>query len=375
MSAETSAWAKEQTCGDRTVKAVLREIANWARPDGVVEFLHVKRIAGVIEVSTRTVQRAIAQLEEPTLECPGRLGLIRRVERFRDDGGQGACGFILLGYQPPIGITPRDKMSPPHDTGVTLPRDKMSGDGVTPTSPLKRDKILPPSEPKGSEAPTDDLKDQDQGEKGGQRLPSPPSPSDKPHRLPDDWALPALSDLGDKSGALAQLWPSGAYEAVAEQFRLHWLAAAGPTARKHNWDAAWAKWVITEHDKIMRAAKAGTNFAPAAPAKTALDRAAQAPVAAKATEDDRSAIMHNLLERDLGERTYAKWIKAAAITFDEEGAILIFATDFQRSYVETNLGQRIAVALARVAKPSEPQILRYSTESIVCRSQQEAQAA
>ena len=85
--------------------------------------------------------------------------------------------------------------------------------------------------------------------------------------------------------------------------------------------------------------------------------------------------MHNLLERDLGQRTYAKWIKPAAITFDEEGAVLVFATDFQRSYVETNLGQRIAIALARVAKPGEQQILRYSVESVVCRSKQEARAA
>jgi hypothetical protein len=167
-------------------------------------------------------------------------------------------------------------------------------------------------------------------------------------------------------------WPAGAYEAVAEQFRMHWEAAAGPTARKKKWGSAWTKWLITEHDRIMRAAKAGTSFASAAPPKPAAAAREQAPVAAKAAEDDRSAIMHNLLERDLGERTYSKWIKPAAITFDDEGAVVTFGTEFQRSYAETNLGQRMAVALARVAKAGEPRGLRFTVEQ---KTHQEARAA
>jgi len=63
MSSETIAWAKEQTCGNPVTKAVLLEIANWARPNGVCEYLSVRRIAEVVEVSVRTVQRHIALLE------------------------------------------------------------------------------------------------------------------------------------------------------------------------------------------------------------------------------------------------------------------------------------------------------------------------
>lgn len=155
MSVETSAWAKEQFCGDRTVKAVLREIANWANPAGVVEFLSIRRIAEVVEVDPRTVKRAIARLSEPTLEHPDRLGLLRRVERFREDGGQGASGFVLLGYQPPFdarscgdGAPPRDILSPPGDASDTPGVTPVSREGVTPVSPLKRDKkIITPQSP------------------------------------------------------------------------------------------------------------------------------------------------------------------------------------------------------------------------------------
>lgn len=375
MSAETSAWAKEQTCGDRTVKAVLREIANWARPDGVVQFLQIKRIAAVVEVSPRTVQRAIAQLEEPTLEHPGRLGLIRRVDQFREDGGQSACGFVLLGYQPPIGAAPGDNLSPPHDMVSPPPHDKMSPDPVTPVSPLKRDKILPPSEPNGSEAPTAGNGDPEDGEQAvAPARPEPAPKAAKAHPLPEDWTPPPLNELGEVSRGLVLQWPSGAYETVAEQFRMHWAAASGPTSRKKNWAAAWAKWLITEHDRVMRAARAGTSFASSAAPKTLAPIPEQAPVAAKAAEDERSAIMHNLLARDLGERTYSKWIKPAAITFDDEGAVVTFGSDFQRSYAETNLGPRIAVALARASKGGEPQALRFITDP-TARPQQEARAA
>ncbi|SKB27027.1 hypothetical protein [Sphingopyxis flava] len=364
MSSETSAWAKEQVCGDRTVKAVLREIANWARPDGLVEFLSVKRIAAVIEVSPRTVQRCIAQLEEPTLEHPGRLGLLRRVERFREDGGQSACGFVLLGYQPPMGVVPRDNLSPPPDTMSPPPPDKMSGDPVTPVSPLKRDKILPPSEPNGSEAPT--AKNDDSGELDGA------APRPKAHPLPEDWTAPPLRELGDVSRGLVMQWPSGAYETVAEQFRMHWAAASGRTSRKTNWAAAWAKWLITEHDRVMRAARAGTSFSSSAPATPLGPPPEQAPVAAKAAEDDRSAIVHNLLERALGSRTYARWIKPAAITFDDGGAVLTFSSDFQKSYAETNLGPAIAVALARSATPGEPSGIKFIVETPASPANQEA---
>lgn len=367
MSAETSAWAKEQTCGDRTVKAVLREIANWARPDGVVQFLQIKRIAEVVEVSVRTVQRAIAQLEEPTLEHPGRLGLLRRVDRFREDGGQSACGFILLGYQPPMRVAPGDKLSPPHDMVSPPPGDNLSGEPVSPVSPLKRDKILPPSDPNGSDSPQgheqggEEQEDREEQAAAGDEAADAKADRNRGTRLPKTWTPPPLDELPPQAQALARQWPPGAYETEAEAFVNYWSELIGRGARKRDWVATWANRIVAITAKVLRDAKAGVSFA--VPSKPSVAPMPELPVAAKAAEDDRSAIVHNLLERDLGARTYAKWIKNAAITFDDEGAVIVFRTDFQRSYAETNLSQAILVALARSAKAGEPRALRFVVEA------------
>jgi hypothetical protein len=131
MSSETIAWAKEQVCGNPVTKAVLMEIANWARPNGVCEYLSIRRIAEVVEVSVRTVQRHIALLESPDLTRGG-LGLIRRIERYREDGGRAANCFELVGYQPPLSliVRPRGNPTPPHDK-LSPPPDKLTGAPLT----------------------------------------------------------------------------------------------------------------------------------------------------------------------------------------------------------------------------------------------------
>jgi hypothetical protein len=169
MSSETIAWAKEQACGNPVTKAVLMEIANWARPNGVCEYLSVKRIAEVVEVSVRTVQRHIALLESPDLTRGG-LGLIRRIERHREDGGRAANCFELVGYQPPLslGARPRENPTPPHDR-LSPPPDKLTGAPMTnchhPHDTRVRGEnininIIPPSSPYGDETPTPDFPDE-----------------------------------------------------------------------------------------------------------------------------------------------------------------------------------------------------------------------
>ncbi|MED5543917.1 MAG: helix-turn-helix domain-containing protein [Pseudomonadota bacterium] len=108
MSKETLAWAKQQRCGSATAKAVLLELANWARANGICEYRRVKDIARVIEVSERSVQRALHKLEAGPDE--GGLALIRRMRRRGKDGGQLANCFELVGY------VPGDTMSLPPDT-------------------------------------------------------------------------------------------------------------------------------------------------------------------------------------------------------------------------------------------------------------------
>jgi hypothetical protein len=167
MSSETIAWAKEQACGNPVTKAVLMEIANWARPNGVCEYLSVKRIAEVVEVSMRTVQRHIALLESPDATRGG-LGLIRRIERYRENGGQDANCFELVGYQPPLslGARPCGNLTPPHDN-LSPPPDKLTGAPLTnchrpPDTRVRGKNIninIPPSSPYGDETPTPDFPD------------------------------------------------------------------------------------------------------------------------------------------------------------------------------------------------------------------------
>ncbi|MCP5385962.1 MAG: hypothetical protein H6916_03990 [Novosphingobium sp.] len=381
MSAETSAWAKEQQCGDRTVKAVLCEIANWASPDGVVKFLHIKRIAEVVEVTPRTVKRCLARLEEPTLEHPDRLGLIRRVMRFRDDGGQSASGFELIGYQPPFARPPGDILSPPHDASVTPPGDKMSREGVTPVSPLNRDKnTIPPLSADADKTPAADFDDRDQGKDqagAGQAAPAKreqPDPGKRQARgtrLPEDWSPPPIADLPPLPRKLVEQWPAGAYEAVCETFRLHWHSETRAIGCKRDWTAALGKWLISDHAKIMRDAKAGVSFAhlalarPAAGAKAAQPRR---PVAAKAREDERSAAMHAALRRDMGDQLYQTWIEGTAMIHDAPGVIVIVASEFQRSWIEDRFQQKVQAA-ARAVMGSGVRWVRFQVEQ-----QQEGQA-
>ena len=338
MSAETSAWAKEQQCGDRTVKAVLREIANWARPDGVVDFLHIARIAEVVEVSPRTVKRCIAKLEEPTIEHPDRLGLIRRVARFRDDGGQSASGFELIGFQPPFDLPPGDKMSPPPVASVTPPGDKMSREGVSPVSPLKRDKYFSPPPPKGGVSPLRE----NSGDQGEDQADIDPFAQ---------WTAPTIDRLGPKTAALVRQWPPGAWEAVCETFRLHWQAEGGAKGRKRlASEAALEAWAIRDHAKIMRDAKAGVSFVQlAAQVSSGLRGGAPnrsrpgpvEPVAAQAREDDRSQAVRRELRRTLGGVIYDQWFAAVALIGDRQGLVVIAPSEFQRAWIEDRFSPKI----------------------------------
>lgn len=375
MSAETSAWAKEQQCGDRTVKAVLCEIANWASPDGVVKFLHIKRIAEVIEVTPRTVKRCLSRLEEPTLECPDRLGLIRRVARFRDDGGQSASGFELIGYQPPFAArTPGDKMSPPRDTHVTPPGDNLSREGVTPVSPLNRDKnTLPPLSANADKTPAADFDDQGEGSEPASGAPAEPAKAERGMfeqgrrqargtRLPDDWAPPPIADLPPLARKLVEQWPSGAYEAVCETFRLHWHSETRAVGCKRDWAAALGKWLISDHSKIMRDAKAGISFAHLAPARqVAGAKPAPRAVAAKAREDERSAALHAALRQELGQQLYQTWIEGTALIHDAPGVLVIVPSEFQRAWIEDRFQQQVQAA-ARAVMGSGVRWVRFQVE-------------
>ena len=379
MSSEATAWAKEQRCGDPVTKAILGEIANWTKPTGVCEFLSIRRLAEVVEVSERTVQRHIRRLESED-RAAGGLALIRRIVRHREDGGQGANSFELVGFTPPEGAraggrkAPRQSVTPPCQID-TAPRqcDGEPGDnGVTRLG----DKTIPPSPSDDGDTPAADFDDDSQGEAAA----DPPIPPAKalPHRLPDDWAPPPVAELPPSAGALVRQWPSGAYEAVSETFRLHWIAETRAIGRKSNWLAALGKWLISDHPKVMRDARAGVSFAALAPvaAQTGAAHAARPATPAKARENDASGKVHAALRRSEGDAMWRQWLEPCALLManneDQHGNPMITLTviagsDFQAAHVESRFLPAIERAVKGVAGGLLP-CVRFAVERAAAQS-------
>lgn len=316
MSIETIGWAKRQTCGCPFAKAVLGELANWSRADGICEFRKVSDIAQVIEVSERTVQRALKRLEDRRED--GGLGLIRRVTRVRKDGGQSANCFQLVGY-----IYPGDCPSPPG-----CPVDGGGGDyPVTPYMDLESNLIKTPH--------------------------SPPSRRKARAAIPPDWQAPALAELPATAQTLASQWPQGAYAAEAEAFHQHWL---GTGQRGADWSALWAARVQERHAAVMRAVQAGVRFPMSAGAASVRVKAPAAPnpppppVAAQAREDDRSARLRTMLREKVAESIWDRYLAPAALLFDAPGLKVYVPTAAGRDWLETNFTDKL-LATAKAIEP------------------------
>ncbi|NJM51064.1 MAG: hypothetical protein HC843_09470 [Sphingomonadales bacterium] len=111
-----------------------------------------------------------------------------------------------------------------------------------------------------------------------------------------------------------------------------------------------SKWIIGDHAKIMRDAKAGVSFASLAPAAApASPPPPLPPVQAKARECDLSARVHDALRRRLGVSIYDHWLKDAALIYDEPGLTVIVASEFQRSWIEDRYGQLIGYVAREAA--------------------------
>ena len=331
MSVETMGWAKLQVCGCPYAKAVLIELANWARADGICEFRRVNDIATVVEISERSVQRALRLLETP--KADGGRGLIRRVARSRRDGGQQANCFELVGY-----IYPGDQQSPPSRNAESnrgrpsppgdrpsppgCPMDGGGGDHlVTPYRELESNLIDSPQSPPRSDVPR------------------------KP--IADDWLAPTIDQLPSTAWELAEQWPHGAYEAEAEAFHQHWL---GRGDRRANWDALWSARIPLLHSSVMRAGKAGVLFCANLPTAGQESRALQdhSPVKALSLETGRSLQLRQTLQAAVSEGDWTNYLSLAAYQFCGPRLRVIVRSDFMRNWVEANFGKVILTAAQRL---------------------------
>jgi hypothetical protein len=75
--------------------------------------------------------------------------------------------------------------------------------------------------------------------------------SPRGQRLPDDWEPRTFGSetiAGQIVAARGHAWAVRALES----FRNHWRSANGPNARKRDWQAAWANWVIEQDNRDGR---------------------------------------------------------------------------------------------------------------------------
>jgi hypothetical protein len=309
MSIETIAWAKKQRCGCPFAKAVLLELANWARPDGVCQFRRVRDIAYVVELSERTIQRVLHRLEDDSpadavTQKKAGLNLIRRVESYRADGGQQANSFVLVGY-----FRQGDRQSPPADK-VSLglcPSDRGGGDTVvTPEIEIESKKNDSPNAPK----PARRVRQQ----------------------IASDWAAPPIEKLPSIARALASQWPIGAYEAEADAFFQHSL---GTGQRNADWNALWVSKVQTQHGAMMRAAKAGVRYPSREATIAPRIKKPPLPVNARSQEDARSTRLRELLRTRVDQQLWYSLFEPAAFVFDVPGLKVVVSNSVAQEELET----------------------------------------
>lgn len=346
MSWETEQWARKQRVGDPVRKAVLVAIANEADTSGRNAWPSIRFLAEDIEVSERTVQRRLQELED--------MGFLRRETRWRPDGSQSSNSFDLIGYEPPEHYQDRPRRKKRRSAGgdnLTPPPDNVTGEGdasvtgggdtadtpktspLLPLPPTVGDKS-PPVPPKGPAAP------ESNGKKGG--------------RLPDDWQPPAIEELPLTLQAVVRPWPPGAYEFVAARFVAHFLSATGVRATKRDWLQAFRNWLPVDAKLVMQLKRDGVDFLTET-TRAAEDRApgadspAMLAVLAMQDEEEPPARMIRAALRDeCGVRTYDGWLRPTAILITDNEITVITVSAFMRDWLAEHYSERIGALAKRV---------------------------
>lgn len=357
MSWATQNWAMRQKPDHPSDKFVLIGMASLADANHcaypsigwLVEFTGYDRKT-VIDALQRLAGGLIPLIAD-TGERKGRTKQVR-VYRLAVD----VAGSAATGNDPETGTVPKPEPYPNRNSSGFSAKQSRKRD----TEPLLEP--IPPCSPDGEQTPKGvaaPISDDDDG-KGEKAAPAGRSgqAARQGTRLPDDWTAPPVADLPPMARKSVAQWPAGAYEAVAATFACHWQGESGPRAVKRDWTAALGKWLLADHARIMRDARAGVSFAHLAPADVAAGgaRALPRPVAAKAREDKRSAAIHAALGRELGARLHDQWLAPAAVIVDPQpssqggrvSVTVIVASAFHRGWLEERFDRQIRAAVATV---------------------------
>lgn len=353
MSWETQAWAARQRPGSAAAKLVLLGLASCADANHRA-WPSIQWLCDFSDLNRKTVIQALQRLEDgmfPLIEDTGeRRGQTSQIKVYQlaVPASTDALASDRAALTAPETV-PKPERFQKRNSSVSGGKESRKRD----TEPVK-EPFIPPAPAEAGACPRAQQV-ADVGEAAG------PAPADRRgSRLPDDWSPPPVALLPPMARKLVAQWPPGAYSAVCETFRLHWQSETGVRARKRNWSAALAKWLMTDHPRVMRAAKSGVSFAsPPSQSQTQVSASPPVPVAAKAREDGRSHAIHGALRRSLGV-IYDTWIAPCAILCDDSWVTIVTGSEFQSGWIADRFEARIKAA-ARAAGIATPWI-RYRAE-------------
>lgn len=251
MSYAAERWARSQTVGNSTAKAVLRELAFYHNGQTGLCCPSVSKIARVLEVKKAdTITAAIKRLEEG--------GFISR-EFIRDP----ETGQILRTEYALIGFVASEWVSSKNQD--TSPEDQDTSPENRGTVPQKRGRGSPQKGGEGSPENQDVTgnrnREIEQGSRTGNSLPAQaPWETDhltndgkkveKPKRqATDKGSRLSITELPDDWKAFAeQEAPDLDPQRLFENFKDYWTGLSGAKAIKKDWTATWRNFVRSFHN-------------------------------------------------------------------------------------------------------------------------------
>lgn len=258
MSYAAERWARSQTVGNSTAKAVLRELAFYHNGQTGLCCPSVSKIARVLEVKKAdTITAAIKRLEEG--------GFISR-EFIRDpETGQILrTEYALIGFVASEWVSSKNQDASPEDQDAS-PEDRGTSPENRGTVPQKRGRGSPEKRGEGSPENQDVTgnrnREIEQGNRTGNSLPAQaPWETDlfdntvkkveKPKRqATDKGSRLSITELPDDWKAFAeQEEPDLDPQRLFENFHDYWNGLSGAKAIKKDWTATWRNFVRSFHN-------------------------------------------------------------------------------------------------------------------------------
>lgn len=258
MSYAAERWARSQTVGNSTAKAVLRELAFYHNGQTGLCCPSVSKIARVLEVKKAdTITAAIKRLEEG--------GFISR-EFIRDpETGQILrTEYALIGFVASEWVSSKNQDASPEDQG-TSPEDQGASPENRGTVPQKRGRGSPEKRGEGSPENQDVTgnrnREIEQGSRTGNSLPertlwetdhfdNTVKKVEKPKRqATDKGSRLSITELPDDWKAFAeQEEPDLDPKRLFENFKDYWNGLSGAKAIKKDWKGTWRNFVRSFHN-------------------------------------------------------------------------------------------------------------------------------